>query len=55
MNALVEAVVAKHGAVDILVNNAGIGGRGELLEVTEADFDRVIGVNLKGSFLMLQA
>ena len=55
VNALVEAVVDKHGAIDILVNNAGIGGRGELLEVTEADFDRVIGVNLKGSFLMLQA
>ena len=55
VNALVEAVVAKHGAVDLLVNNAGIGGRGALLEVTEADFDRVIGVNLKGSFLMLQA
>ena len=55
VNALVDAVVAKHGAIDILVNNAGISGRGELLDVTEEDFDRVIGVNLKGSFLMLQA
>lgn len=52
---LVAAVAAKHGAIDILVNNAGIAVGGDFLEVTEADFDRVIGINLKGSFLMLQA
>lgn len=55
VHALVDAVVAKHGAVDILANNAGIAVGGDFLEVTEADFDRVIGINLKGSFLMLQA
>ncbi|MFN4143918.1 SDR family NAD(P)-dependent oxidoreductase [Aestuariivirga sp.] len=53
--ALVSAVVERHGAVDILVNNAGIAMGGDFLDVSEADFDRVIGINLKGSFLMLQA
>ena len=55
VTALVDSVVAKFGAVDLLVNNAGIAMAGDFLEVTEADFDRVIGINLKGSFLMLQA
>ncbi len=55
VNALVDGVVQRFGAVDILVNNAGIAMGGDFLDVTEADFDRVIGINLKGSFLMLQA
>jgi glucose 1-dehydrogenase len=55
VNALVAATVERFGAVDILVNNAGIALGGDFLEVSEADFDRVLGVNLKGSFLMLQA
>ena len=55
VNALVSGVADTHGAVDILVNNAGIALGGDFLEVSEADFDRVIGINLKGSFLMLQA
>ena len=55
VNALVAGVVAEHGAIDILVNNAGIAVTTDFLEVTEADFDRVLGINLKGSFLMLQA
>ena len=55
VNALVADVAERHGAVDILVNNAGIAVPGDFLDVSEADFDRVIGINLKGSFLMLQA
>lgn len=55
VTALVNAVVSKHGAVDILANNAGIAMGGDFLDVSEADFDRVIGINLKGSFFMLQA
>jgi NAD(P)-dependent dehydrogenase (short-subunit alcohol dehydrogenase family) len=55
VHALVDAVVRQHGAIDILVNNAGIVIGGDLLELPEADFDKVIAVNLKGSFLMLQA
>ncbi len=55
VNALVAATVGKFGAVDILVNNAGIALGGDFLEAAEADFDRVLNINLKGSFLMLQA
>jgi NAD(P)-dependent dehydrogenase (short-subunit alcohol dehydrogenase family) len=39
------------GSVDILVNNAGINIRGSATELTEADFDSVIEINLKGPFL----
>ncbi|MHA6287590.1 SDR family NAD(P)-dependent oxidoreductase [Maricaulis sp. CAU 1757] len=38
--------------LDILVNNAGIVATGDILDLSEADFDRVIAVNLKGSFLV---
>ena len=55
VKAVVAATVKQHGAVDILVNNAGISITGDFLEITEEQFDTVIGVNLKGSFLMLQA
>jgi NAD(P)-dependent dehydrogenase (short-subunit alcohol dehydrogenase family) len=43
------------GVVDALVNNAGIFRAADFLEVTEADWDAVIAVNLKGSFLVGQA
>jgi glucose 1-dehydrogenase len=43
------------GAVDILVNNAGIIYGADFLELAEADFDRVLRVNLKGAFLVGQA
>ena len=43
------------GAVDILVNNAGIIHGADFLELAEADFDRVLRVNLKGAFLVGQA
>ncbi|HTN96151.1 MAG TPA: SDR family NAD(P)-dependent oxidoreductase [Nordella sp.] len=52
---VVDAVIASHGAIDILINNAGITAAGDILEISEADFDRVIRVNLKGAFLMGQA
>ena len=55
VQALVATTVKLHGAVDILVNNAGISIAGDFLEITEAQFDQVIGVNLKGSFLLSQA
>ena len=43
------------GAVDILVNNAGIFPRSAFLELAEAEWDLVHGVNLKGAFLCTQA
>jgi len=43
------------GRLDILVNNAGITKDGLVLRMKEADFDSVIAVNLKGSFLMAKA
>ncbi|MFZ5674555.1 MAG: SDR family NAD(P)-dependent oxidoreductase [Pseudomonadota bacterium] len=55
VNGVVSAVAASHGAIDILINNAGITASGDILEISEADFDRVIRINLKGAFLMGQA
>lgn len=53
--ALVEKVVEEKARVDILVNNAGILRTGDVLEISEEDFDAVLGVNLKGAFLLSQA
>ena len=55
VDALVKATVAKFDSLDILVNNAGIVSPADFLEVKEADFDRVLRVNVKGSFLAGQA
>ena len=55
VKATVAAVVKRFGAVDVLMNNAGISITGDFLEMSEADYDRVLDINLKGSFLMLQA
>jgi NAD(P)-dependent dehydrogenase (short-subunit alcohol dehydrogenase family) len=43
------------GEIDILINNAGIVHSAEFLDLAEADFDKVLRVNLKGSFLVGQA
>lgn len=55
VRAAIAAVVKKHGRLDILVNNAAISIVKDFLDVTEEDYDRVVGINLKGSFLMTQA
>jgi NAD(P)-dependent dehydrogenase (short-subunit alcohol dehydrogenase family) len=47
----IEATVQELGCPDLLVNNAGIGCRKPFLELTEEDFDRVLAVNLRGTFL----
>lgn len=52
--ALVDTLQA-HGRIDALVNNAGIFKAADFLDITEADWDAVIGVNLKGAFLVGQA
>ena len=49
------ATLQAFGRVDALVNNAGIFKAADFLDITEADWDTVIAVNLKGSFLVGQA
>src|SRR3712207_6782163 len=46
---LAASAVDAFGAIDVLVNNAGITLAGEFLDVSEAEFDRVLDVNLKGA------
>ena len=55
VDALVAQVVQDFGRIDVLVNNAGIFKAADFLEVSEADFDAVLRVNLKGAFLVGQA
>ncbi len=52
---MVQKVLSKWGRIDILVNNAGILRDARLVKMTEAEFDAVIGVNLKGVFNCTQA
>lgn len=53
--AAVSALFAAAGAVDIVINNAGIGRFGPLVETTLADWEAVMGVNLRGAFLCSRA
>ena len=55
VDALVAQTMALHGRIDVLVNNAGIFRAADFLDVTESDFDAVLRINLKGSFLVGQA
>lgn len=55
VDALVEFVLRARGQIDVLVSNAGIFKAADFLDVTEDDFDTVLRVNLKGSFLVGQA
>jgi NAD(P)-dependent dehydrogenase (short-subunit alcohol dehydrogenase family) len=48
----VTTAVERHGRLDVLVNCAGIWVEGPTAEMTEAEFDRTIDVNLKGTFFM---
>ena len=52
---LVTGTVAEYGGIDVLVNNAAIVAGGDFLDLSEDDFDSVLAVNLKGSFLVGQA
>jgi 3-oxoacyl-[acyl-carrier protein] reductase len=51
----VTTLIQALGGLDVVVTNAGIIRRGPLLEITEADWDRVIAVNLKGTFNAIHA
>ncbi|MDS0136089.1 MULTISPECIES: SDR family NAD(P)-dependent oxidoreductase [unclassified Amycolatopsis] len=53
--AFVSATVARFGRLDGAFNNAAMGGGGRLDRVSEADFDRIMAVNVKGTWLCLRA
>ena len=55
VEAMVAAVAGGLGPPDVLVNNAGVFPRSPFLEMTEREWDQVLSVNLKGSFLCAQA
>ena len=55
VEAVVQRAIQKWGAVDILVNSAGRAIRGTALDYSERDWDTIINVNLKGTFLCCQA
>ena len=55
VDACVKTTVEKFGRVDILVNNAGITKDGLLMRMSDEDWDAVLNVNLKGTFLFTRA
>jgi len=51
----IASAIEQLGKVDILINNAGLERRADFWDVTEADYDAVLNVNLKGLFFLTQA
>lgn len=53
---LCDKILKKHGRIDILVNNAGVApiARLDILETTEESFERLVKINLEGTFFMCQ-
>jgi len=51
----IKETADRFGGLDVAISNAGIVAPGDVLEISEEDYDRVIGVNLKGGFLVGQA
>jgi glucose 1-dehydrogenase len=54
LQTLIDTTVQKFGQLDILVNNAGIETRTSVLETTEAQYDKVLAINLKSAFFATQ-
>ncbi|MBN2295254.1 MAG: 3-oxoacyl-[acyl-carrier-protein] reductase [Pirellulales bacterium] len=55
VNEVVDEVVKKHGGLNILVNNAGITRDGLMMRMKDDQFDSVVAINLKGTFLFMRA
>ncbi|WKL43204.1 3-ketoacyl-ACP reductase [Flavobacterium sp. ZE23DGlu08] len=55
VNAAVEKALAEFGTIDILINNAGIAAFGKFLELEPTDWERIIQVNLMGTYYMTRA
>ncbi len=51
---MVREAIAAFGPIDILLNNAGVTRRADIMDITEADWDRIHRVNAKGVFFCLQ-
>ena len=54
IDAMIDAAVAEFGRLDVIVNNAGVTRRAYIMDLTEADWDRIHRVNAKGVFFCLQ-
>src|SRR5438874_11535788 len=54
VEAMVEACLSSYGRIDVLDNNVGIAEMGNVVEVSEAEWDRVFAVNLKSAFLAMK-
>src|SRR5205085_137058 len=54
VKAMVEACLSSYGRIDVLDNNVGIAEMGDVVEVSEAEWDRVFTVNLKSAFLTMK-
>jgi NAD(P)-dependent dehydrogenase (short-subunit alcohol dehydrogenase family) len=55
VDALVEQAVARFGGIDLLINSAGVGTVSTIVDMLEEEWDWVLGVNLKGTFLCTRA
>jgi glucose 1-dehydrogenase len=55
LHRMIDTAVSTYGRLDVLINNAGIETRTSLLDTTEADFDKVMAINMKSAFFGTQA
>ena len=52
MKSLIDETVRRLGGIDIVVNSGGVRTNGSITDITEADWDRTLDVNLKGAFIV---
>jgi 3-oxoacyl-[acyl-carrier protein] reductase len=55
VHGLIESAIEELGAIDVLVNNAGLGGTAKVVDMTDEQWDAVIGITLTGTFRMTRA
>ena len=55
ISSVVDDIVAEHGRIDTLINVAGVNRRKRVEDVTDADYDFILDINLKGAFVLSQA